>query len=80
MPYHVSLVLTVNEGDIKKWVKKFKAYITRNSDLKKLWKKGFEFEEVDNSLVSYKCEEVVKQPEKIGIVDYWHEYGLSFRV
>ena len=82
MPFHISIVLSVKEEntDLKSWVKKFKTYITRNSDVKKLWKPLFEFEKIDNPMLTYKCEEVVKQPEAMGLVDNWCDYGLSFMV
>ncbi|MFA5480683.1 MAG: hypothetical protein WC337_11725 [Candidatus Muiribacteriota bacterium] len=82
LPFHVSLVISMKEGEgeIDKWVKKFKAYITRNSSNKKLWKPKFGFEKIDLNMLNFICSEVVKQPESLGLVENWCDYSLSFKI
>ncbi|MGM0608931.1 MAG: hypothetical protein ACQESP_10990 [Candidatus Muiribacteriota bacterium] len=82
LPFHISMVISMrdDEGPINKWVKKFKAYITRNSENKKLWKPKFKLENIDNCMLTYKCSEVVEQPQHMGLVDDWYEYGFSFKI
>jgi len=80
LPEKISLVISMKEEcKLDQWVKKFKAYITRNSHTKKLWKPKFEMEEIESSMLSYKCTEVVKQPETLGLVNNWNDYSLSFK-